>query len=476
MRAARVYAAGLLGLFLLTQPCRAAKAPAPPAAAPSARTLTTGVPLANGIFLTVCDAPYLTAGKTAFKVAFDVTWRDEPAGEEGVRLMALGSVVQLDPGHRKLVEKAGGWWDPTNIYPEVAAQDFVLPAGREDLGIRIVTEMLAGIQTDEARLERFFEAFRPAALKFASPGPKRDILAREAFAEPFSAGSLVPVKEAVKALSFERFLAFRRGHFTPQRAAVTVVGAFGGDDDVKTRLEKALAGIPAGPARAPKAARLETVRCGRHVAVRSDAKAIWIGYPVPFGIPHVETEMVARLVEARLKAEGWKQAACQADRVSGGVRLFRITLPGGGGEGKLKKIDACLGDFSWIAPEPVRKLAALQAGQATRAGHLANPYWLGWSIAFHAEPLGWSASTPWLEMDRLRTMEADTVRLAARMILDARNRVVVEGRGPGADEEIEVIVESTRAWKPGPEPSRRGALSPEQVTWEALRKRLWPDQ
>ncbi len=396
--------------------------------------------LANGLRVVLCEDD--TVPMLAMKLSFRVTWRDEPPGQEGIRFLGLASVTDL-PGLTERVEQVGGWWDPTNHYPEVRSQDIVLSPRDLPLGVGVFREMLESTTTGSARAAELFRKERGDYLQYMRAQAAPDPLDAAGFAEPFAHNDPSGVKEALNSLTEEEFLAFRGRHFAPTRAEVTLVGAFH-PAEALALLKRELGGLPNPPEAIPQPQVFRRFLPGRR-RWNGSAPTLRVGYPVPAAVPALTMKAVSlALREALTEVPELKACQVRTD-TRPGQRLLRIECPGAS-KTLLPLVDKRLDTFVADLDEARTRRAADKVHQLMAVGpptRFGNVYWLSWALAFEAEPLAWEWRNPWTELGRLATLKPGALQSAAASILVPARRLVLA-------EDVEAAEETTGEAVVGP--------------------------
>ncbi len=126
------------------------------------------------------------------------------------------------------VERWGGWWDPTNYYPEVSAKDWVVHARFLQGSIGIAREMLEAMTPgqDEAAAAAF-ATWSEEGGRYTSTAPSQpNVLHQACFEEPFAQADPRSRLPDTSAIGAGDLLGYRQGNFMPSRVTVTIVGAF----------------------------------------------------------------------------------------------------------------------------------------------------------------------------------------------------------------------------------------------------------
>lgn len=380
--------------------------------------------LPNGLRITCC--PFRGLPKVAFKLSFDLSGRDDLAGMDGMHVLAFHSVVATHWAswvHR--VEVLGGWWDPINIYPEVHAQDVVLPSESWEEGVCILKEILETAIDPAASATPAFQECRQYHEKHLPSGTRGDLLDREGFSEPFAGNSLTGSREGLQRATDADVLTFRRRHCVPGRAQVTVVG----DVDMAAVLARLRRDL--GPLANPKdavlsPALLKDFKPGWKVLMAKDCGGdgdvcVRMAYPIPSSVTAGEAVLMADLLKARM--DGISSADVRAD-LRPGQRLLRIRADGPSALEVLAAVDERLRGF----PESVGRVQ-VRAGLSHMHGkllkRLSSPYWMSWPLAFTYEPLGWRGDHPVLAFRALEATDETRARRVLLETLDPARRLVV---------------------------------------------------
>lgn len=419
-----------------------------PAQEPAEAPVILRYALPNGLRVNLCPDP--TTPAVSFKIALCATYRDEPAGKEGIRLIAAHHLLNQDPWMER-VERLGGWWDPTNYYPEVTAKDFVLHSRFWEDGVAVAAQMVLASRGDrDEEAVRSLAEFRReyGDRPRRDPGPASPLQA-ECFSEPFAASDARSPFPDPAALDDADLLAFRRACVAPGRMSLTLVGDFP-VAAARARIAETIGGIPND--RPPAAEnRFASCRGGREVVLRTPGDpGIRIAYPIPGDAPHVDAVLLARLLEAHLN-DGYspdspRRIVVQAD-VRPGVRLLRV---GATGDPARRREEIDEGIASFLEGLPASDIGEVRATavQGLVVNRMTHPYWLSWSVAFESDVLGYPGLAPWDAIDRLASRTADDAVGLGRAVLDESRRTVVVST-PDAPEPRRVVREGEALDLPG---------------------------
>lgn len=430
--------------------------------------------LANGLRVSLCHDPAVAS--VAMKIAFRVTFRDDPPDRQGIGPLAFMTLIgQGRESYVPRVERLGGWWDPTNIYPEVRAQDIVLFSRDLPEGVSIFREILQSAGKP-VRDPAMYERDRKTALGIMRPGAFPSVITREAFGEPWAGNDPMGVRSMIEGLTEKEVLDFQRTRFVPARTHVVIAGAFPPAATLRL-MEKELGTLPNPPDAVPAPNELRRFRPGTVCVVEKGpigpskaTQALRFGCPVPSGVPTATANVVAALLAEALKASpGCAGAIVEMDS-SSAQRVLKIAVPADP-MGVRAAAESCLDGLP--ARIPADKVAAVSGELRARNAfpRLSNVYWKSWPVAFANEPLGWAFHAPGAELARFEAMTAKEVQEAARAILDPARRLTIasapdeEGRGKlleafpaGERKEIEPAAEA--AFPDLPPPAADPAFPP----------------
>ncbi|MBI4230265.1 MAG: insulinase family protein [Planctomycetes bacterium] len=381
--------------------------------------------LPNGVRVYLAPNPGVPT--LAVKVALRTSYRDEPPGKEGVRLIASHFALSQDRWMER-VERWGGWWDPTNYYPEVSAKDYVVHARFLEGAIEVAREMLEAMThgTDAAVAEALARDLEEAGRSTSSEPSQPNALHQACFEEPFAQAdprSRLPNPGVIGA---DDLLAYWRGNFMPSRVTVTLVGAF--DPREALRLARERLGTVEDRPEPREPNLFARYRADREERRGSPTAMLRVAYPIPPPMHNVDANLLAALLRDRLRVSRPRPEAetaiVDADNRPG-MRLFRIGLFGDPEE-SLAWLDGELASFREavpsldVAPARDRYVASL-AGR-----RLIHPYWASWTIAFPSDSLGWNGVNPWREFDRLRALGArEIAEVAGEVLVDGHRTVVL---------------------------------------------------
>ncbi len=391
--------------------------------------------LENG--LRVALVPQDAVPSVAMKLSFRVTGRDEPADRNGIGAVAFMTLVgEGRTGWVSRVERKGGWWDPTNFYPEIRAQDVVLPARDLDTGLAVFREMLEAAAAPTRDLAAFRQE-RKAALGCIPPAPRASVLLREGFAEPFAGNDPLGSRAVVERLSDDEVLAFRRRHFVPARAMVTLVGDFE-PAEALDKVRKVLGAVPNPDDAVREAQVLRLFRPGSVVieepapaeGPRMTVRAAWA---VPPEVPGSALGIMARLFLEHLQEDAALAGRMVQPDMAPGQRLLRTAFPGEP-RGILAALEARIASFPDAITEERTRASAADFIQSS-SGRFGSAYWQSWPVAFPFEGLGWGWNGPWKELARVHALTAADLRAAARGIFVTERRLLVGSAGTAEEKE-----------------------------------------
>ncbi|MDP2663450.1 MAG: hypothetical protein Q8R28_22270, partial [Dehalococcoidia bacterium] len=379
--------------------------------------------LPNGLRVDFCPSP--GAVDLSVKLAVRTSYRDEPTGREGLRLLANMTQLHHDDFCRDC-EELGGWWDPTNYYPEVSSKDFCVTPGQLEPAISLLGDMLKRMttMTDDKIRQDLADWMDHKSVFSDNKTSQYSTLDATDFVEPFRWNDPRGRRPVVAEIDEEEYLQFTRDVFQPSRCTVTLTGAF--DPHIAWNLIREHLGSfrDRPPAAEPRV--FSGFLAGRHVQRYAPAPAVMVGHLVPGHLRSLDVHLVARLLETHLKRLAPPEGLTVSAALRPGLDLVKIRVPRPTDTLRQNLIEGSWDPAQFITAETLQAHQRRFATDIFR-NRLTNAYWNSWSVAFDSDRLWDPVLAPWQVFDATLATEVETLRHVARQLLAAGHVVVEEG-------------------------------------------------